>query len=237
MDAARRRAHAFVEEAHPRAVVALLGGSHGRGKGTPTSDLDVVLVDPDVEWGHRRTWLFADGQKVEEFGYHDRGVLEHFLERERSRRKPTLFSLVGEAVVLVDRDGWAADLQRAALEALAAGPTPLGAVEHLMLRYHLTDLHDDLVDIDAASLGSLAALAWPEVACAVLEAHHHWCGTGKWLRRYLDRVEPGRADALDRAVADALRGDRAAIVAQVAAAVEALGGRVDETDALVGPRP
>ena len=237
MDSAQRRARAFVDDAHPHAVVALLGGSHGRGAGTPTSDLDVVLVDPDVDWGHRRTWLLADGQKVEEFAYHDRSVLEHFLERERSRRKPTLFSLVGEAVVLVDREGWAADLQRAALVALAAGPPPLDDVDHLMLRYRLTDLHDDLADIDAAALGSLAAPAWSEVASAVLEAHRHWQGTGKWIRRYLDRVEPGRADALDGAVASALQGDRAPIVAQVAAALAALGGRVDETDALVGPRP
>ena len=230
------RARSFVREHHPAAVVALLGGSHARGTATATSDLDIVVVDPAAEWAYRRTWLFHD-VKVETFVYRDTGVLATWLDEQKRERKPTLFSLVGESIVFVDTDGAAHGLQRGALDTLQRGPGP--APEELVAgtRYFLTDAHDDLVDIAAEEMLALATVTAPFVLEALSHAHDWWVGRGKWMRRYAARVEPEAVARLDDALRAAARGDRAPMLAEIVRALDAIGGRLDETGPLVAPRP
>jgi predicted nucleotidyltransferase len=234
MDAVAR-ASRFVAEHHPRAVAAFLGGSHARGAATATSDLDVVVVDPDVEWAYRRTWRFAD-VKVEAFCYRDLDVLVEWLAGQRAKRQPTLHSFVAESIVLL-ADGAALRVRDVAAQELAAGPGPLSPAQRDQLRHHPTDLHDDLGDLAAAELPAFSAVVAVQLLATICDAHDHWVGKGKWLRRYAARLEPDLTDEIDRALVAAAGGDRAPLLAASAAVLALVGGRLDETGALVAERP
>lgn len=196
-------ARAFVAARFPEARVAFVGGSVLTEDRTPTSDLDVVVVlDPDVvvaDTGLRppyRDTLEHDGWVVEAF-VHDRASLEHYWQRDADRRVCSLMRMCTESVVLVDRDGTAAEIRAAAEERIAAGPPAYDEGELAAARYGLTDLLDDMAGCDREDeLVYLAGAVVRDVATLALVAAGRWAGTGKALARELRRAEPDLAERL-----------------------------------------
>jgi Nucleotidyltransferase domain len=228
------RAAQFLVEHHPAATTALLGGSHARGTATPTSDLDILVIDPTDEWAYRRTWMFDD-VKVESFVYHDAEVLSQWLERELANRRATLYSLIADTVVLRGCAETEALRARAA-EQLRDGPGPLPDELRDSQRYHLADIRDDLADVNPEELATLAAYAWRHCAEGFCHANAWWVGQGKWLRRYVVQLDAEFAAALDAALAASIGGDRPPMVRCADEVIARLGGRLDQTGKLFGPR-
>lgn len=226
----------FVVEMLPAATLALLGGSHARGTATASSDLDVVAIDPTAEWSYRQTAVTAAGIKVEQFVYRDLEVLVKWFARQVANRHATLFSLFAESIVLVDRDGIAAAVQADARSRMVAGPGPLPDDQRDVVRYHLTDLLDDLVHIDPGELPTLAAMAWRQDAEAICHVNDGWVGQGKWLRRYVHILDPAGAARLDAAYIAAVNGDRDQVVREFNSILDQLGGCLDVTDRMVAAR-
>lgn len=134
-----------VDRDFPAARAAFVGGSVLRGEGTPTSDLDLLVVQdpPDAVY---RTTLERFGWPVECFVHSPESVRLWARDDVVTRRRPVLARMGTEGAVVRDADGSAAAL-RAELQALLeAGPPPLPEPELDHLRYVVTDLVDDLVD-------------------------------------------------------------------------------------------
>ena len=177
MDLARQ----LVQELHPEARAAWLGGSVARGDASPTSDLDItVLLDGPP--APRRKSLKYGGWPVELF-VHTEKSLRYFADKDQLRRQPTMMRLVGESVVLVDTDGSGAQLQQEYLAEVAAGPKPLSTDELDLLRYTVTDLLEDLSAAEGDVRLAITSVLWQEAARLLLTGARHWSGTGKGLLR------------------------------------------------------
>lgn len=196
-------ATAFVAEHFPQAQVAFVGGSVLTEHRTPTSDLDVVVVledgvvveDSGLAAPYRDTTEHA-GWVVEAF-VHTRASIDHYMAEDVARRRPTMMRLCAETVTLVDRDGSAAEIRRAAEAVLAAGPPAYDAAELDAVRYALTNLLDDLAGSEREDeLVYLANAVVDQVAEIALVAAGRWSGGGKSLARELRRAEPDLAERL-----------------------------------------
>jgi hypothetical protein len=80
---------------------------------------------------------------------------------------------------------------------------------------------------------TLAAVAWRQAAEAICHTHDSWVGTGKWLHRYIHRLDPAGTDRLEAAYVAAVNGDRAALVTELEVILDGLGGRLDITGRLL----
>ena len=187
-------ARALVGERFPDARAAWLAGSVVTGTATATSDLDVTVLLAGPPAPFRESLTYA-GWPVELF-VHTVDTLEHWLAKDRQRRRPTLGRLVGAAVPLLDLDGVGVEVAERCRAFLAAGPEPLTDADRDAIRYGLTDLLDDLVDAtDPAIRTAVAVAVWQQAADLLLAAGGCWTGTAKWL-------------ALELAAYDAARGTR-----------------------------
>jgi predicted nucleotidyltransferase len=208
----------FVSRRYPDARVAFLGGSTATGTGTPTSDLDILVVldedggDSFVETSAHQGWL------VEAFVYRP-SAAERWLEKGRGERRAVLDALAASGIPLTDNDetrAWAARSRAV----LAAGPRAAEPEELEVRRYSLSAVVDDLEGAAAPEeLFILQATAFREAAELALLVDRRWLGNGKWLVRNLragddhglvswaaGERDPGELVTLCRQVLDAAGG-------------------------------
>lgn len=208
------QAKMLVQQRFPDAHAAWLGGSFARGTATSTSDLD-ILVLLDGPPGPFRESLVDDGMPVELFVQTPESLL-HFREEDQQRRQPTTARLVGETILLVDRDGDAVRIADDCVREIAAGPKALSDKESQALRYALTDMREDLVgSTSSAEELVLAAQIWEASARLLLAHERRWQGTGKGLLRELN--------ARDASVATGSEGAGAGLGRRLTEAFEAVG--------------
>ncbi|HZX07633.1 nucleotidyltransferase domain-containing protein [Kribbella sp.] len=215
-------ARELVRELYPDARAAWLGGSVARGEATPTSDLDItVLQDGPV----LRKSLEYGGWPVELF-VHTEKSLRYFADKDQARRQPTMMRLVGESVVLIDTDGSGKRLQQEYLAEVAAGPKPLSADELSLLRYTITDLLEDLAGAVGDVRLAIASVLWQEAARLLLTGSGHWSGTGKGLLREVAAYDATHGTDHATALLDGVRAsdDRLGVAAD--RILEPYGGRL-----------
>lgn len=135
-------ARAVVEEQHPGARTAFLGGSVVTGRRTATSDLDVVVLLHGAPAPYRESLQYADWP-VEMF-VHTEATWHAYIERELPTRRSPLLWMCAAGLLLFDTDGLGARLAAHARKLTAAGPPPAPAEEVDDRRYAITDLLDDL---------------------------------------------------------------------------------------------
>lgn len=190
LDGAVADARAAVAEWFPGCRAAWLGGSVVRGTATPGSDLDLTILLDGPPAPFRDSRRYA-AWPVELF-VHCEPSLEDYVGREVASRRPTLPRLVGESIVLVDRDGAGTRWQQHCRELLLAGPSPLTDDERASHRYAVTDLLDDLTHSrDVAERLATATLLVEEAQRLLLLGERHWVGRGKWLVRELADLDAG----------------------------------------------
>lgn len=121
---------------------------------------------------------------------HTDSSLAHYRAADLARRQPALMRLVGESVVLVDRDGSGARLREDCVRHVAAGPGDMSQNEIDALRSAVTGLVDDIdPGVDPRERTAVATLLWSSVAQLVLATHSRWTGTGKGLVQELVRLD------------------------------------------------
>lgn len=218
-------ARAFVSEFHPEAAAAALAGSIPAGRGTDTSDLDVVIYYADRTANYAETLRF-DGWLVESFVYGPEGIEEWFA-KEAGLRRPVALDMWATGLPLMGEDA-ANRLRDAARAILDAGPTPLDPRQGDDLRYGLTAAIDDLRGNPAPG-EALAVMADVFVRSGelLLLANNSWLGTGKWLVRRLGSVDrPEAADLIGWAESAERSGDELCRVAS--AVLDSVGGALQE---------
>lgn len=217
----------LVAERWPDARLALLAGSTARGRATPASDLDLLVLLPGTPAPYRESFDFR-GWPLEAF-VHSEASLAEFSERDAARRRPSLPQMLAEGRVLHDPDGRASALKLTALGLLAGGPTPLDDATLDAARYRLTDLLQDLrgaAAADASAVPFVAAELTLAAAEFALDAGGHWRGGSSWTPRRLEVLAPGLARRLADALRAALDGDPQPLTRAVDALLEPHGGRL-----------
>ena len=222
LTAARR----LVTARFPDAVQAWLAGSVTTGTATDTSDLDItVLLDDEVEV--RRESLVDEGWPVELF-VHVESSIQHFVQKDLARRRPTMARLVALGVPLVEGDG-GAEVRAYCERVLTEGPGPLDPDALAFARYALTDLRDDLLGGGPTEVvGAVAVEVWRETAALLLAVHERWTGSGKWLVRELATLDLAEHTAyaadLHEALRRALDGDSGPMAHLADVALDLAGG-------------
>lgn len=199
IDAAR----AVVEEHHPDARAAFLGGSVVTARRTAMSDLDIVVVLRGAPAPYRAS-LRHDGWPVELF-VHTEATWYAYVEREVRKRRSPLLWMCAAGLLLFDTDGVGARIAADARKLTAAGPPGVSAEEIDDRRYAITDLLDDLSGStdqgEQLFIATELARRTGELALAIGGS---WNASGKWLARSLDTTAPGLGLRLHHAVHEVL---------------------------------
>ncbi|WP_051388655.1 nucleotidyltransferase domain-containing protein [Arthrobacter sp. 35W] len=196
-------ARAYVQEHHPDARAAILGGSAAAGNATTTSDLDIAVLYPDGHSNYAETIRFR-GWLIEAF-VHTPASLEFWYQKEAADRRPVIADLCARGVLLTDDDGGAA-WQAEAQAQMSRGPEPLTDGERGLRRYGLSALVDDLDgSTNPAETFMLAADVFREAADLLLLENGSWLGGGKWIPRRLALSGDHLAVALNAWAADPQR--------------------------------
>lgn len=218
-------ARAVVEERHPAARAAFVGGSVLTEHRTPMSDLDIVVLLHGTPAPYRES-LQAGDWPVELFVHTDESW-HAYVDREIRKRRSPLLWMCADSTLLFDVDGIGERLATEARKLALAGPPTTTPEEIEDFRYAITDLLDDLAGSadqgERLFIASELARRTGELALALADA---WRGGGKWLARRLDATAPGLNARLHQAVREALDGQSEALVGVVDDVLAQAGGRL-----------
>ncbi|MCT1364854.1 MULTISPECIES: nucleotidyltransferase domain-containing protein [unclassified Microbacterium] len=224
MDQAER-IERFLAARYPRAGIAIVAGSTARGERTPTSDIDLLLIDDDLfadvsQVSEAATHAFED-EIFEVFAYTVEGFRE-WADRGVAQHRPVIAHMLVEGAAIRSTPALA-ELRTRWSAVLALGSV-LSETESRIRRYVITDLLDDLQDAtDPLEQRVVAGLLFERMAELMLLAGGQWIGSGKWLPRRLRAWSPERADQLSTPL---LAGDFPGFAARVDEELTMAGGRV-----------
>ncbi|MFD9367380.1 nucleotidyltransferase domain-containing protein [Streptomyces sp. NPDC060020] len=191
IDQARR----LVRSRFPGALSVVLAGSTATGRSTASSDLDIAVLVEDGGVTYRETIRFEE-RLVELFVHTRTGLLELFAADVAARRA-VLQNMYASGLVLVDSNGEAGRARALAEADLHAGPPALEPETVEARRYGLTDALDDLADAgDPVERLAVAGYVVSTAADLLCDHHHAWIGGGKWLPRRLLEADAQRGAAL-----------------------------------------
>lgn len=194
-DVAQKIAQQF---AHADAI--FLAGSVMRGEGTPTSDLDMVIVTRHNDKAPYRESLILDHWPIELF-VHTPTSLEAFFQTDCQARTPSLPNMCHEGHLVTPENAFSQQIRQRAAQLLQAGPLPLSETTRLQYRYQLTDLLDDLNGCSSPVESEFIVGKLLTASIEAFLAHEQsWSGSGKWLWRALQRSHPQQAEQLASAL-------------------------------------
>lgn len=212
----------FIATHFPACRAALLAGSYVRGEDTPSSDLDIVILDRDT---YRESYTFLDNP-IEAFVY-DGDSLDFQLFAEKQHGIPLITRMCAEGVVLKGEEE-ARTLILQGEEHLMEGPSPLSPSQLDDFRYLITDLLYDLEGSreemeDTYSVGELT-IKLPEF---ILRANQEWIGEGKWMFRCLNYFDPNIAKEFTKCIQGYYQSnDKQELIRFVDYVLEPFGGRL-----------
>jgi hypothetical protein len=226
----------LVERRFPHAICAVAAGSFRRGEETPTSDIDLVIIDDSGDAPYRESFV-VEWWPVEAF-VHTRPSLTRFFQMDAATSTPSLQTMCLDGVVILDRDGLATGIRDEAQRMLDAGRQRLSRDEIDDLRYGVTDTLDDFIGCTVRDEGLfLAAELAQSSVNLLLAANDRWSGHGKWLPRALGRFDQDQRKRLSTALdAYALRADKEPLVAFANEVLAGVGRRLFEGYRRVAPR-
>lgn len=215
-----------VPSAFPGADTVLLAGSTAHGNATMSSDLDLVVLFPNLPDGAWRRTGQWDGVLVEAF-VHDLETLGYFLEKmDRPAGLSVLANMIFEGVPVPGLpNAFMVDAKRMAEGYLRAGPPVLERAERDAWRYRITCLYDDLCDCtDAHERLATAAALYTRLAEFALRSENHFSGQGKGIARALEQERPDLAGEFAPAFSALLAGDIVPVQALVEKTLGPAGG-------------
>jgi hypothetical protein len=219
-------AASLLQQRFPGAQAAVLAGSVVAGTPTSTSDLDVVVVIPDeddVPW--RESFTHA-GWPVELFVHSER-TLRDFFDRDVRQRRPSMIRMWLQGRLLADADGIGSTLKSDARRLFDAGYGGADDKELRKLRYLATDL---LKDLEGEPLGPESAFVAPTLAVALCHLRlldaGRWVGTGKWMFREANLLDPEWTAALVDALRMQATGDAVPLIQVAVTTLADVGGEL-----------
>lgn len=217
----------FVDEYFPHCQAAVLAGSVVRGEETPTSDLDIIVFDNQIEGAYRESRI-EYGWPIEIF-VHSLTSYKTYFRSDVERARPSLPRMVAEGIVLKD-SGILSLIKNKAAELLNEGPAPWTEQTLLTKRYMLTDALGDFLGtqnkVEALFIANTLAEAIHEF---VLRSNGQWIGASKWIVRALKQYDEDFADRYVAAFQTFYKtGNREGIIQITDEVLAPFGGRLFE---------
>jgi len=217
-------AAAIADERYPAADLVILAGSVVIGLGTPTSDLDLVVVCVEDEDAPFRE-SFTDHEWPVEAFVHTPHSLRGFMRMDVAERRRSMPRMVSSGKVVRDGARLAEELRDEALRMIDAGPPALSEEELTFRRYCVTDALEDLRgDPNGDEAPVTAAQLAKQVGELQLTLAGAWMGTGKWLLRELRETDSVFADRFVSAVRACGKGSAEALMRLASDVLDASGG-------------
>jgi len=188
------------------ASCAFAAGSIMRGEGTPSSDIDLVVVFDHLDAAWRESFI-ESGLPVEVF-VHDPQTLTWFIENDAKNGYPIMVDMIASGVVIGPDIDRAEALKTFAVNILAKGPPPFEGEKRDGIRYLITSLLEDLRDVRSpAERRAITAQLYQPLADVALLGRCAWSGKGKWIPRLLNKLDSDLAQRFDHAFEHAAQGD------------------------------
>lgn len=210
---------------HAGACVLFLAGSVMRGEGTPTSDLDIVVVYERLPVAYRESFMHR-GWPVETF-VNDAETLNYYLQESDPKTGfPSMANMVLEGCEIPGPSEFSQSVKQLAAAVLAAGPPAWNEADLRRIRYMLTDGIDDIRHPRSdAELVAAGAKLYEAVADFYLRSRALWSAKGKAIPRRLREVDAGFAARFCEAFEMLFTGKRPEqVVALVEEMLEPFGG-------------
>lgn len=223
VDAARQ----FVATFFPTCAGAILAGSTVRGEATETSDLDIVVFDPNIKNAYRES-LIEFEWPIEVFVHNFDSYKEYFMS-DCKRARPSLPRMVTEGLILKD-GGKMEKIKREAQTLLNQGPEDWTHEDIQLKRYFITDVLDDFIGNRDRAEDLFIANALAELVSEfALRTNRKWVGTSKWLLRSIRQFDEKWTNEFV-AVFDTFyrTGEKEQVVQFVEKTLEPYGGRLFE---------
>jgi predicted nucleotidyltransferase len=202
------------DERYPDATMVFLAGSFVRGEETAHSDLDLVVIYPNIPCAYRESFRFQR-YPVEAF-IHDPETLNYFfLEVDRPLGVPALPQMVVEGLEIPGSTEASRALKELAASVIAMGPPSLSQQDRDRLRYGISDLVDDLRDPRSREeLIGTGSQLFEALADYHLRTHGCWSAKGKSIPRALKRTDADLCVRYGRSFEDLFsRGDARQVIA------------------------
>ena len=185
----------FVSTHFPECEIALLSGSVVRGEETPSSDLDIIIID---SVSFRKSYLFFDWP-IEAF-VHNKESLDYTFFIEKHHGIPIVTRMCAEGVI-IKGDEAANDLIKKGKENLLDGPSELSQKKLDEARYTISDLIIDFEgsEVEEEDIYTVTALT----DCLhrfILRANQMWTGEGKWMYRSLRKYDEAIAERFTQCI-------------------------------------
>jgi len=179
----------ILEHKYPVARVIFLAGSIVRGEGTPSSDLDLVVIFDELPAAYRESFTFQ-GFPVEAF-VHDPETLNHFLyEVDRTSGIPSLAQMILEGIEVPEADEFSESLKQLAVSAMELGPPELSDEDIRKLRYNITSLVDDIREPRSKDeLVASGTELYQALADYYFRSNNLWSAKGKSIPRNLNKAD------------------------------------------------
>jgi hypothetical protein len=189
LDQLTKVANKILERKYPNARVIFLAGSIVRGEGTPSSDLDLVVVFDEIPAAYRESFTFQ-GFPVEAF-VHDPETLNHFFhEVDRLSGIPSLAQMVLEGIEVPKASEFSQSLKQLAVLVLELGPPELSDEEVRKLRYNVTSLVDDIRKPRSKDeLFASGTELYQALADYYFRTKNLWSAKGKSIPRILNNAD------------------------------------------------
>ncbi len=181
------------ETRYKGAEAIFVAGSVVRGEASTYSDLDLVVVYPQVPTAYRESFMYKDWP-VEAF-IHDAETVKYFFKNvDRQIGRATLAEMISEGHEVPGPTALTAQLKELAVETLREGPPALTEEEVLDRRYHITELIDDIREPRSRQeLIATATVVLNELADYFFRSRRGWTGSGKAVLKRLKKEDPAFA--------------------------------------------
>ncbi|NMO96529.1 nucleotidyltransferase domain-containing protein [Paenibacillus lemnae] len=192
-------AERLVLSQYPNCLLAVLGGSAGRGEHNEYSDLDIVIVDDLVTESYARKTIAVEDWIVELFFLNSAGYEDMFDAGVQSGN-PTLQRILTEGIIIASTPE-GLKVREAAQSDLEYGPMPFSSYDLDVSRYAITEYMMDLRSLTRPVEIWFTAQKLTILLCEFhLRVRQHWIGEGKTLFRLLERHDPETAERMDQAL-------------------------------------
>lgn len=180
----------LLETRYQGAETIFVAGSVVRGEATTYSDLDLVVLYPKIKAAYRESFFHRDWP-VEAF-IHDPETLRYFFQKvDRPIGRATLAEMISEGQEIPGPSEFSDQVKKLAIDVLREGPPPLSEGEIQDLRYHISELIDDIREPRSKQeLIAAATLAYNELANYYFRASRNWTGSGKALLKRMRKTDP-----------------------------------------------
>ena len=174
----------------PDSEGCILAGSVLRGKGTDSSDLDIVVIYRNVKAAYRESFQ-SDGWPVEAF-VHDLETLNYFFENvEKPSGVPSLPSMVLEGVGIPGPSELLSRAKSLAQKAITEGPLVWNGEQIDRARYGITDLCDDMkTPRSSDELIGTATRLYEALTDFHFRSRNKWSAKGKSIPRRWGQESP-----------------------------------------------